>query len=161
MAIRNANHQVYRTLGTNTMWHKYIQLGYYVFDDCMEFQRTWKSTAKEAISIRYKTIWKSLHIHRMNDLPISDTLLHSAMNTARPFLKSKEPDFLLATDIEYEEKKFFECPPETTENQDDDNGWTEVSARKVRKRLHPNSPEHTAQSPLRSLCTRDSLWKQW
>jgi hypothetical protein len=44
--IRNANHNVYRTIGTNTMWHKYLQLGYYVFDDCMDFNRASKSTGK-------------------------------------------------------------------------------------------------------------------
>jgi hypothetical protein len=48
IAIRNANHKVYRSLGTNTMWHKYLRLGYYVFDDCMEFQRIWKSTGQRS-----------------------------------------------------------------------------------------------------------------
>jgi hypothetical protein len=147
IAIRNANHQVYRSIGTNTMWHKYLLLGYYVFDDCMEFQRTWKSTAKEAISIRYKTIWQSLHIHRMNDIPISDTLLHSAMNTARPFLQAKEPDFILATDIEYEEKNFFSTTTAPSADTNDAIGWTEVSSKKTKKKTPPQSPEINAQSP--------------
>ena len=149
IAIRNANHKVYRSLGTNTMWHKYLRLGYYVFDDCMEFQRTWKSTAKEAISNRYKTIWTSLHIHRMNDLPISDTLLHSAMNTARPFLQEKEPDFILATEIEYEEKKFFaNNTMAANDDKTEDRGWTEVSSKKNKKKTPPQSPELTAQTPI-------------
>ena len=37
IAIRNANHQLYRETGTNSMWRKYLKLGYYVFDDCMDF----------------------------------------------------------------------------------------------------------------------------
>jgi phosphopantetheinyl transferase (holo-ACP synthase) len=146
IAIRNANHKVYRSLGTNSMWHKYLRLGYYVFDDCMDFQRTWKSTAKEAISNRYKTIWKSLHIHRMNDLPISETLLHSAMNTARPYLQEKEPDFILATEIEYEEKNFFATSNGETADKNDNSGWTEVSSKKNRKKTPPQSPELTAQT---------------
>ena len=48
-----------------------------------------------------------MHIHRMHNLPINDVLMNSALNTARPFLQSNDPDFLLATDIEYEEKEFF------------------------------------------------------
>ena len=153
IAIRNANHKVYRSLGTNSMWHKYLRLGYYVFDDCMDFQRTWKSTAKEAISNRYKTIWKSLHIHRMNDLPISETLLHSAMNTARPYLQEKEPDFILATEIEYEEKNFFATSNLETADKNDDSGWTEVSSKKNKKKTPPQSPELTAQTPP----TNDSM----
>jgi hypothetical protein len=113
----------------------------------MEFQRTWKSTAKEAISIRYKTIWQSLHIHRMNDIPISDTLLHSAMNTARPFLQAKEPDFILATDIEYEEKNFFSTTTAPSADTNDAIGWTEVSSKKTKKKTPPQSPEINAQSP--------------
>jgi hypothetical protein len=35
--IRNANHEVYRVLGTTAIWNKYINLGYYMFDDCMQF----------------------------------------------------------------------------------------------------------------------------
>jgi len=78
IARRNANHQTYRELGTTTMWHKYLQLGYYIFDDCMEFQHAWKSTAKDALLKRYKIIWQSFHIHRMNNFPISHILDQSA-----------------------------------------------------------------------------------
>lgn len=40
IAIRNANHNLYCSIGTTNMWTKYIHLGYYVFDDCMDFQQT-------------------------------------------------------------------------------------------------------------------------
>ena len=128
IARRNANHKTYREIGTNNMWHKYIQLGYYIFDDCMEFQQAWKSTANEAISKRYKIIWQSFHIHRMNDIPINKVLDKSANATARPYLQAKEPDFLLATDIEFEEKQFFETSlgdKEIASHEGDNYGWTE------------------------------------
>jgi hypothetical protein len=89
------------------MWHKSLQLGYYIFNDCMDFQRAWKSTETDALLKRYKIIWNSFHIHRMNNLHISDTLKKSAKTIARPYLHTNDPDFLLATDIEYEEKRFF------------------------------------------------------
>ena len=98
---------MYRTIGTNSIWHKYLDLGYYVFDDCMDFQRAWKSTAKEAGLNRYKTIWKSFHIHRMHNIPVNDNLKDDALNKAKPYLSSNDPDYLLATDMEYEEKEFF------------------------------------------------------
>jgi hypothetical protein len=95
IAIRNANHNTYRLLGTNNMWHNYIRLGYYIFDDCMDFQRAWKSTAKEAVSNRHKIVWNSFHTHRMNNIPINKSLQHNAMTSAKPFLDAKEPDFIL------------------------------------------------------------------
>jgi hypothetical protein len=83
----------------------------------------------------------------MNDLPISETLLNSAMNTARPFLQDKEPDFILATEIEYEEKMFFATSNETCADKNDEIGWTKVSTKKTKKKTPPHSPEITAQTP--------------
>jgi hypothetical protein len=117
--------------------------------------------AKEAISNRYKTIWKSLHIHRMNDLPISETLLNSAMNTARPFLQDKEPDFILATEIEYEEKMFFATSNETCADKNDEIGWTEVSTKKTKKRHRHTRPKSPLRHPLTTLWIQDSLLKTW
>jgi hypothetical protein len=122
------------------MWHKYIQLGYYVFDDCMDFHRTWKSTAKEAILQRYKVIWKSYHIHRMNDIPINETLQKSALTTAHPFLQSKDPDFLLATDIEFEEKEFFRNQDLGATPPNPDSEWTPVGSKKNKKKSPTTSP---------------------
>jgi hypothetical protein len=150
IARRNANHKTYREIGTNNMWHKYIQLGYYIFDDCMEFQQAWKSTANEAISKRYKIIWQSFHIHRMNDIPINKVLDKSANATARPYLQAKEPDFLLATDIEFEEKQFFETSlgdKEIASHVGDNYGWTEVAPKKSKKKTPPTSPELTGMPP--------------
>ena len=149
IAIRNANHNAYRLLGTTNMWHKYIRLGYYIFDDCMEFQRAWKSIAKEAVSNRHKIVWKSLHIHRMNDIPPNDSLTHSAMNIAKPFLDANDPDFILATDMEFEEKKFFEMTTNDSDTTlpDEDTGWTEVSPKKSKRKTPTNSPELTAIAP--------------
>jgi hypothetical protein len=143
IARRNANHHMYRTFGTNSIWHKYLDFGYYVFDDCMDFQRAWKSTAKDALSNRYNIIWKSFHLHRMHDIPLNDNLQQSAVNTVRPFLSSHDPDLLLATDIEYEEKLFFDNkdlgtqPNETSNNSE----WKEVTnPRKNKKKTPTSSP---------------------
>jgi hypothetical protein len=145
IARRNANHHMYRSIGTNSIWHKYLDLGYYVFDDCMDFQRAWKSTSKEAITNRYKTIWKSFHIHRMHDLPVNDNLQKSAINKVRPYLQSKDPDFLLATDIEFEEKEFFANKDLGTRpnNPNDEGAWKEVSSKKNKKKSPPSSPRTT------------------
>jgi hypothetical protein len=47
----------------------------------------------------------------MHNIPINDVLNHSATNTVRPFLQTKEPDFLLASDIEFEEREFSPIRP--------------------------------------------------
>jgi hypothetical protein len=147
VAIRNANHVTYQSIGTVSIWRKYIQLGYYVFDDCMDFQRVWRSTSKEAISNRYKVIWKSYHIHRMNDIPIGPILQKSVTTTVLPYLKAKDPDYILATDMEYEEKRFFETLTDSTE-ADVDAGWTEVSPKNKHRKKSPNpkSPDSTPRS---------------
>ena len=155
--IRNANHEAYQVLGTTAIWNKYIDLGYYMFDDCMQFHKVWKSTAKDSITQRNKIIWQSYHFHRMHDIPIPPKLNLSATSTARSYLKEKEPDFILATDIEHEEKEFFAAcnPPNkdtnTTNSDDSDedaNAWTEVITKKTRKKTPPTSPTNTPkQSP--------------
>lgn len=130
------------------MWRKYITLGFYIFDDCMDFHRAWKSTAKDAISNRNKIIWNSFHIHRMNDLPVNDNLMHSATTIAKPFLQTNEPDFLLATDIEYEEKNFLASEKQDiADDKNDKSGWKEVSPKKNKRKSPTNSPELTAQTP--------------
>jgi hypothetical protein len=84
-------------------------------------------------------VWNSFHTHRMNDIPINKSLQHNAMTSAKPFLDAKEPDFILATDIEYEEKKIFEMTTNDSDNAttDPDTGWTEVSStKKTNANLH-------------------------
>jgi hypothetical protein len=154
--IRNANHETYQLLGTTTIWNKYINLGYYMFDDCMQFHKVWKSTAKDSVTQRNKIIWQSYHFHRMNDIQIPIKLSLSALNTARPYLKEKEPDFILATDIEHEEKEFFAAcnPPNKNSNNSNSDSdedyadeWTEVTPKKTRKKSPPTSPIITPKQP--------------
>jgi hypothetical protein len=158
IARRNANHHTYRTFGTNSIWHKYLDFGYYVFDDCMDFQRAWKSNAKDALSNRYKIIWKSFHLHRMNDIPFNDNLQQSANHTARPFLTSHDPDLLLATDIEYEEKQFFDNKDLGTQpnNPNDNAEWTEVTNTKKNKKKTPTPSPTLSPINVPKTCTRHS-----
>ena len=158
IARRNANHHAYRSIGNNVIWHKYIDLGYYIFDDCMDFHKAWKSTAKEAISNRYKTIWKSFHIHRMHDIPINENLRNSALKTAKPYLMSKEPDFLLATDIEFEEKEYFantDLGTTTNVTKEAESEWTEVCRPKRHRKKSPTTSPRT--SPITTPTTTNPI----
>jgi hypothetical protein len=142
IAIRNANHQVYRSLGTTAIWNKYIKLGYYVFDDCMQFHKVWKSTAKDSVTERQKVVWQSYHFHRMNDIAMNTTLEESATKTARSYLRDKDPDYLLATAIEFEEKEFFKAtqslPPDAdTSSDEEETAWTKVTSNKKSKKKSP------------------------
>ena len=151
--IRNANHQAYRVLGTTAIWNKCVQLGYYMFDNCMQFHKVWKSTAKDSVTHCNKIIWQLYHFHRMNDIKIKTPLEMSATSTARPYLKEKDPDFLLTTDIEYEEKEFFAACIEQNRsiNSDDTpeepDKWTKVTPKKkTRKQSPPNVAHFETQS---------------
>jgi hypothetical protein len=109
----------------------------------MAFQRAWKSTAKEAVSNCHKIFWNSSHTSGMNDIPINKSLQHNAMTSAKSFLDAKEPDFILATDIEYKEKKFFEMTTNDSDytTTDPDTDWTEVSTKKSKRKSPTNSPK--------------------
>ena len=64
-------------------------------------------------------------------------------------MPSAPPDFILGTDVEYEEKKFFEMttnyPDKAT--TEDDTSWTEVSPKKSKRKSPTTSPELTAAVP--------------
>lgn len=96
----------------------------------------------------------------MHDIPTPPKLTLSATSTARPYyLKEKERDFILATDIEYEEKAFFAAcnppkkitnNPNSDDSDEDVNEWTEVIPKKTRKKTPPTSPTNIPhqQSPI-------------
>jgi hypothetical protein len=145
IAIRNANHEVYKAIGNTAIWNKYIKLGYYIYDDCMQFHKVWKSTAKDSITERHKVVWQSYHFHRMHEIEMNNTLKESATKTTRSYLKEKDPDYLLATDIEFEEKEFFKATKPLLPNDDtsseEETEWTEVrSNKKPKKKSPPQSP---------------------
>jgi hypothetical protein len=114
-------------------------------DTVMQDERMHDANASAfSSSNRYKTIWTSFHIHRMNDLSIGPILQKSATTTALPYLKTTNPDYLLATEMEYEEKQYFETM--TPVPQEEDKGWTEVSPKhKNRKKTPTTSPTTTPQ----------------
>jgi hypothetical protein len=113
----------------------------------MQFQQAWRATTRDAVVQRYKIIWKSYHFHRMNNITINPILDKSATQTVRPFLNSKDPDYLLATDIEFEQKEFFESEPTTAAHDSNSEEWHEVGTRKQKKRSPHNSPSGTLANP--------------
>jgi hypothetical protein len=64
-------------------------------------------------------------------------------------MPSAPPDFILGTDVKYEEKKFFEMttnyPDKAT--TEDDTSWTEVSPKKSKRKSPTTSPELTTNVP--------------
>lgn len=165
ISIRNANPQVYHALATTAIWKKCIKLlGCYVFDDCMQFHKLWKSTAKDSVTERNKVVWQSYHHHRMHNIDMHKTLKESAVLTAWPYLKEKDPDYLLATEIEYEEKEFFKSVAPTpspaegffSNDETDETGWTED-----RSHQHQEiEKEDTATIPIHHIqATTRNRWK--
>jgi hypothetical protein len=79
----------------------------------------------------------------MYDLPINENLRNSALNTVKPYLTAKEPDYLLATDIEFEEKEYFAnktLGTTSADPTDDETEWTEVSSKRNKKKSPNPSP---------------------
>jgi hypothetical protein len=91
-------------------------------------------------------------------IPINDNLKLNAINTVRPYLTSHDPDMLLATDIEFEEKQFFDNKELGTQcnNPTDESEWTEVIHSKKNKKKTPHSSPTLSPHNVPKHCTRHS-----
>ena len=90
---RNANHAIYRQIGNATAWHRYITLGYYAIDDCMVFDREWKTFGTKPLMI-YQIIWYNYMYHVDRAIDIPPKLYAWATAIAQPYLQQNDPNSL-------------------------------------------------------------------
>jgi hypothetical protein len=140
---RTANHSAYRINGHPTIWKNYIYYGFYMYDDCNDFLKAWKATVHDRLE-RQRFIWREYHYRRINNITISDTLLKRVTEKTIPYLKEHDLDFWLASDMEYEEVKFFNDSSKNISNPPENAEWQEVSPKRRSKKSTPPTSRNTS-----------------
>lgn len=100
---RNANAHAYRQTGDPLTWFQYISFGFYSYDDCHDFAKDWIATQNNTLA-RNKLVWNEYSYLRMNSIELNDNIDTWITEIARPYLKTHDPDYILATELAYEEK---------------------------------------------------------
>ncbi len=71
---RNANAHVYQQnqKGNQTKWNRYLTLGYFVFEDCVECDKVWEAIETDPLLV-HRSIWYNFmcHVDRDLQIPIS------------------------------------------------------------------------------------------
>jgi hypothetical protein len=126
LARREANHHHYHQHGNQTTWYYYVVYGFYQFDDVESFDKAWQNTADEDhIDLaRSKIIWTEYHLHRMHNMSPHELLAQWALKYAQTYLQKYNKDFLLATEIEYDE---YNKSTKATNNTEKEPAWTEIN----------------------------------
>ena len=152
LARREANHHVYHCNGNQITWYHYVLFGYYQFDRVEDFLNAWNPVT-DTESARYRIMWNTYHHHRMSNIPITPLLNMWANTHAKPYLHEHEPDFLLATEIIYDESR----ENDTAFSENPEPAWTEIGTKNRRrgKTQSPSPPASPTLSPKESTSITD------
>ncbi|KAI2501849.1 hypothetical protein MHU86_12614 [Fragilaria crotonensis] len=90
---RLANADAYRQHGDKVTWNRYLNLGYYAFDDCKEFVHHWSKFDEDPIGC-HRMIWYNFMFHVDRKLDISSTLQAWATGISQPYLQTFAPHHL-------------------------------------------------------------------
>ena len=91
LARREAQDDLYRTVGNPITWDLYISIGYFTYDDCFHFETQWMKMCRH-LTAKYKFIWFSYLYHTKRFLATANTLEAWALDIARPYLLKNLPD---------------------------------------------------------------------
>jgi hypothetical protein len=132
---------LYWHVGNPTTWIQYVNLGYYVFSDCFQFNAQWAKLCTDPTK-KYKFMWVSYTYHTTRYLEVPTQLAAWATDVALPHLQTHLPDGYDPVtkdpcngrfdnsndnmDAVNEDKK----PAAKIDADDDDAGWT---------LMHPNA----------------------
>ena len=92
---REANADAFKTstAGSQVAWNRYIQLGYYTFDDCKDFDAYWRHFINKQ-TICMKMVWFNYKYHVDRQMSINPKLQTWATKVAQQHLDQLEPSFL-------------------------------------------------------------------
>jgi hypothetical protein len=142
LALREVNHHSYQQSGNKLTWYHYVLFGYYLFDSVEDFERAWNNESNNQLA-RFRIMWDSFHKNRMSKVDSSPLLTTWAINYAKPYLHQHEPDYLLATEILYDDciDNEAEKPPAAPEQS-----WKEIGHNRRGKTTHQGSPPLSPRS---------------
>jgi hypothetical protein len=136
LARREANHQLYHQTGDQLTWYHYVLFGYYLFDCVEDFEKAWNPEQNHQYA-RFRIMWDSFHKNRMSKILSSPLLtMMWANNYAKPYLHQHEPDYLLATEILYEDCVNNAAADSLSLKEQ---SWTEIGQHRRGKTSKPSS----------------------
>jgi hypothetical protein len=148
-ARRNANADKYQQCGGDpTLWYCYLHLGFFVFEDCSDFEKVWFAMEDDPVTV-HRTIWFQFLYHMDRRLPIPDKLQKWATDVTHPFLSYYDAEALTVdTSYPYHEWRLYiaemdEHPMEVDTPKDADK-WNEVDKR---GRTRSQSPSKKKENP--------------
>jgi hypothetical protein len=152
LARREVNHHSYHISGNQLTWYHYVLFGYYLFDRVEDFEKAWLDGQHE-MHARFRIMWDCYHNNHMNKTqssPLLTTWAHK--NYAKPFLHLHEPDYLLATEILYED-----CVDNDAEHLPlvQEQSWTEIGQNRRGKSNHLHSSPPSSPRPSSPTKTSD------
>jgi hypothetical protein len=80
----------YKVVGNSVTWDLYITFGYYIYDDCFQFDQQWTKMCKD-ITGKYKFIWFAYMYYVNRYLEMPPTLAAWATDIAKPYLEKECP----------------------------------------------------------------------
>jgi hypothetical protein len=80
----------YCNVGNPTTWDQYITIGYFIYDDCFQFDAQWTKMGHNLMA-KYKFIWFSYVYHTTRHLALSTELEAWALDIARPYISRHLP----------------------------------------------------------------------
>lgn len=143
---REGQDEIYRSVGNPITWDQYLSIGYYIYDDCFQFETQWTKMGSNLLA-KYKFIWFSYQYHSNRYLMTADELEAWAMDIARPYLIKHAPDYTPDTS-DPRNGRFDETDDDIMEIDDErkqsatatEAGWTLMGAN-GRPVKNPPSPE--------------------
>jgi hypothetical protein len=152
---REVNHKAYHQTGNPLTWYHYVLFGYYGFDSVAEFEAAWNPEQNVHLA-RYRIImWDSFHKNRMSNTTSTPILTTWATKYARPYRHHHEPDYLLATEIIYDDH-LDNADVNGTSTPEPDLPWTEIGWLKSqeqvdKRRLSTFTPPSLNSDPGRNV----------
>ena len=142
-ARREANAYAYRQIGTKEQWSRYLLLGFFTFDDCVECDKVWAAMETDPLQV-HRSIWYNFRFHIDQEMNIPPMLNAWALNVSQAYLSYYDPTTLHETDtLAFEWKKM---PFMTRMDTDEQSEWIPVTRRR-RSKSPPAPPTATETAP--------------
>jgi hypothetical protein len=139
---RDASAHAYRQRGTKENWHRYLILGFFVFEDCNECDKVWAAIETDPLQV-HRSIWYNFTFHVDHEIDIPPKLHAWAMNVSQAYLVQNDPKILHEMDtLQYSWKKMpFRNSSREIEDQSE---WIPVT----RHRRSKSPPKDTKEVDL-------------
>lgn len=128
--------------GTPTGWHRYLELGFFGYEDCSEFEEVWNNFDDNPLAV-HQAIWYQFMYHLDRELEISEKLQEWSTNyTSHVYMAFYDPESLqVDTSSPLKEWKILKDMDTSMEDMEDNKNTEEWIAVPERGRRRNKSPQ--------------------